>query len=245
MVYALGIDVSKWQALMDWGKAASAGARFAFIRAGSSDGATGANYTDFQFERNAAEAPKKLLVGYYWFFRPEHNAISQAEYFCNLIAGKTAHLPAALDVEVNTKNLSVSIMGVRVKACLEEIERRTGRTPVVYTRASVWNPWLGKPAWAARFPLWVAHYTERPQPFLPSSWPAWTFWQWSADKNGRGPEFGAQSRDIDINRFAGDETALIKFAGLTPPVPAPTNGLSTRQRVARLEKEARARGWPV
>ena len=33
--YVLGCDVSKWQGDMDWQKCAAAGAKYAFIRAGS------------------------------------------------------------------------------------------------------------------------------------------------------------------------------------------------------------------
>jgi GH25 family lysozyme M1 (1,4-beta-N-acetylmuramidase) len=44
--FLLGTDVSKWQGDMNWEKADSAGANFAFIRAGSIDNISGNCYTD-------------------------------------------------------------------------------------------------------------------------------------------------------------------------------------------------------
>ena len=61
-----GIDVSKWQLVMDWMKAKSAGAQFSFIRAGSIS-IGGTLYTDYQFERNAEIAPDFMPVGFYWY----------------------------------------------------------------------------------------------------------------------------------------------------------------------------------
>ena len=97
----LGIDVSKWQLQMDWHKARSAGARFAFIRAGSISNLPGECYTDFQFERNAKIAPEYFPVGFYWYFRPQHDAIKQASYFCNLIRQKRYLLPPVIDLETD------------------------------------------------------------------------------------------------------------------------------------------------
>lgn len=216
MTEIIGIDVSHHQGVMDWAKAAKAGAQFAMIRAGSITALSGELYYDYKFHANADAAPQHLPVGFYWFFRPEWNALKQAEYFCNLIQGKQAKLPAVIDVEVNDKGVSPSIYGLRLKAALDYVEKRTGRTPMIYTRASVWDPWLGKPTWAERFPLWVAHYSLiRAQPYIPYTWKTWTLWQYSADRppNMRGAEFGAQSTSIDINRFNGDAVAFAKFAG--------------------------------
>jgi len=223
MAYALGIDVSRWQGEMKWDVAKAAGAKFSFIRAGSITATAGELYSDYQFERNSSIAPNFLPVGYYWFFRPEHNSILQAEYFCNLIEGKGAKLPAVLDVESNDQNVSEFIYRLRVKLALEYIESRTGRTPIVYTRASVWNPWLGAEIWMQKYPLWVAHYTEiYPQPYIPYAWIDWKFWQWSADKppNMRGAEFGADSPSIDINYYNGDDSAFEAYVGW-PPLPQP------------------------
>jgi len=94
----LGIDASKWQGEMNWSRARSAGARFAFIRAGAISTA-GDCYTDYQFERNSQLAPEYLPVGFYWYFRPQFDPIKQASYFCSLIRSKPWKLPPVLDLE--------------------------------------------------------------------------------------------------------------------------------------------------
>ena len=99
MSNVLGLDVSKWNKELDWRIAASAGARFAFIRAGSISSGTGVPYTDYQFTRNASLAPQYMPVGFYWYFRPYHDPIKQANYFCDLIMGKNWKLPPVLDLE--------------------------------------------------------------------------------------------------------------------------------------------------
>ena len=94
-----GIDVSKWQGEIDWDKAKAAGAQFAFIRAGSVSNVSGTPYEDFQFRRNTQLAPPIMPVGFYWYFRPNQNAIKQAEFFINLIRDQDWKLYPVVDVE--------------------------------------------------------------------------------------------------------------------------------------------------
>src|SRR3990167_761278 len=61
----LGVDVSHWQAKrdvvpvihMDWAKCQEAGAKFAFIRAGSINAVNGICYEDYEFQYNSEVAP--------------------------------------------------------------------------------------------------------------------------------------------------------------------------------------------
>ena len=56
---------------------------------------------------------------------------------------------------------------------------------------------------------------------LPSNFDTWVFWQFSADGNGRGPEFGASSKSIDLNYFNGDLAAFNAYIGEPPQNPYP------------------------
>ena len=74
--------------------------------------------------------------------------------------------------------------------------------------------------------LWIARYN----PFLdhpwgdaykypilkPEDWDTWLFWQWSAGGNGRGAEFGAKSKSIDLNYFNGDQVAFDAYVNKPP-----------------------------
>ena len=95
----LGVDVSKWQGDMNWDQCASAGAGFAFVRAGSIDNTSGNCYTDYQFIRNISLAPDYIPTGCYWYFRPNHDPIRQADYFSDLIGEEAWLIPPVLDLE--------------------------------------------------------------------------------------------------------------------------------------------------
>jgi len=200
-----GIDVSKWQGVIDWQKAYDAGARFAFIRAGSADSSTCEPYTDSQFERNSVEAFKAgIHADYYWFFRPNCDANIQAQYFSNLMLGKEAHMYPVADVEV-TGGLTPKGVHDRVWIFLDEIKEQIGRTTMVYTSPGFWNSNVSRNAWVHEYPLWVAHWGVT-NPFLPYDWSDYnvdyTFWQTHVGDDG--PEYGMESQGLDHNVYNGD-----------------------------------------
>lgn len=221
-MYTLGIDVSHWQGTMDFAKAKSAGAEFAFLRAGSINYVTGIPYTDYQFERNSEEALKHFdHVGYYWFWRANQDPIVQADYFCDLIKWKTWDLAPVADIEASN-GVDPAILTTKAKKFIDRIEANLNVKPIIYTRASFWNIATTKPSWSLAYDLWVARYIALTHPwgdgkFIPYPWgPAlngWEYWQFSADGNGRGAEFGADSADIDLNY------KRIPFTTTPPPTP--------------------------
>ena len=61
--YILGLDVSKWNGVIDWEAVKKAGIQFVIIRAGY-----GTGYVDPYFKRNIEAAiENNLLIGVYWF----------------------------------------------------------------------------------------------------------------------------------------------------------------------------------
>ena len=217
-----GIDVSKWQGKMDWKMARHAGIQFAFIKAGGA-GIHG-NYEDRHFERNADECAKLAIpVGYYWFFDPTLDAKEQADFFWNQVKDKPRHLPLVLDLETAKDSTPRKITNRAVSFSLR-IKERSLSFPMVYSRASFLNMSTVKSAHWAKMELWIARYTVRRKPWgnnndpsylKPPHWDRWVFWQYSADGNGRGAEFGAESKSIDINYFYGNEADFSKYAGVT------------------------------
>ena len=223
----LGIDVSKWQLLMDWLIAKAAGAKFAFIRAGFT-GYTGSINTDPQFERNAEIAPDFMPVGFYWYFRPQFNPEKQADYFCDLIREKDWKLPPVLDLEAAGELAPVDVTESAASFVLR-VNENLGVIPLLYSRGA----WLNKNTvpddLMKLMDLWIARYTFKKKPWgnllpypdwpgiKPRDYPEWLFWQWSADGNGRGPEFGASSKSIDLNRYNGDQAAFDDYYKTEPP----------------------------
>lgn len=164
-----GIDVSHWQGAIDWPRVADDGVAFAFIKA-----TEGGDYTDPRFAENWAGAARAGVVrGAYHFYRPQTDAVAQAEHFLRTVPLRAGDLPPVLDVEV-TDGRTPATIAAGVRTWLETMERATGRRPIVYTRASFWTAQMG--SGFGEYPLWVAHYGVA-RPNVPAGWSGWTFWQ--------------------------------------------------------------------
>lgn len=215
--YTLGVDVSKYQGKMDWAKASNAGAKFAIIRAGY--GYTSPN-TDTEFERNATIAVDYLPVGFYWYWKPSLSATTQADYFCNLIKNKRWKIRPVIDVEI-TDGLSTTVMRDRLKEFVNRIKYNLSVDPLIYTRTSMFDPGVATdPLWGT-LGLWIARYsTTLTHPWgdgylNPRDWEIFDFWQFSADGNGQGSTFGAESSAIDLDYFNGTIDKFYAYIGTT------------------------------
>jgi lysozyme len=226
-----GIDVSTWQGEMDWQKASDAGAKFAFIRAGSCTSDTGFCYTDYEFIRNATFAPELMPVGYYWYFRPQHQPLNQADYFSNLVNQEDWLIPPVADIE-NDGGLSPAAYADAIKAFLDRVESLTTIRPLIYTSNSKWSQVEPRSYWPT-YDLWVAHYTASPEPLLPEAWASWRFWQHTSA--GDGDIYGADSAYIDLNWFYGDENDLHEYLNIKPVVPLIVEVISWRNSVLHDE----------
>ena len=133
-----GTDVSKWQGEIDWQKAKSAGAQFAIIRAGSIDNIAGNCYEDTQFRRNAELAPQAMPTGFYWYFRPNWNALIQADFFCDLIQDKSWKIYPVIDVEEHASMTKTAVASA-VWSVTNRVYQRTGVRPMIYASAGFWN----------------------------------------------------------------------------------------------------------
>ena len=99
-----GIDVSTWQAGLNWDTAIKEGVKFAILRAGFTGDKDGVSKkVDNQFEIFYKEATKrKLPVGAYWFSRATSYEAGQAEakyMYENCLKDKQFEYPIAIDIE--------------------------------------------------------------------------------------------------------------------------------------------------
>ncbi len=224
----LGIDVSKWNLEMNWSIAKAAGAKFAFVRAGSISTAA-ACYTDRQFIRNARIAPEYMPIGFYWYFRPQFNAEKQADYFCELIQQKDYKLQPVLDLETDGYETPAQITKSAGDFALR-VNQNLGVLPILYSRGAWLNQYTVPDPLLKILNLWIARYTSKKKPWgniLPwPDWPGvkprdfneWLFWQFSAKGNGRGKEFGATATgaaiSMDLNYYNGTQEELDRYAGV-------------------------------
>jgi lysozyme len=195
------IDVSRHQGVMNWARAANAGCVAAVARA--TKGLQGPNYPgyDEQFVANwAGMKSEGIRRGAYHLFMPELDPKKQADWFVSIVQDQPEW--AVVDVELNVKAVPRATFWERLLECCIRIDRYWPGSVVIYTRASFWGPVLGGAPWPLG-KLWVAHYTQAARPVIPQSWGDWLLWQYSADENRRGGEFGAQSAAIDLSRYNG------------------------------------------
>ena len=205
-----GIDVSHWQGEIGWDAVADGGVEFAFIKA-----TEGGDYTDPRFTANWAGARRAgALRGAYHFFRPQTDAMAQAAHFLRTVPLAPGDLPPVLDVEV-TDGRSLDAVAAGVRTWLQEVERATGRRPILYTRASFWTAQMGEGF--GGYPLWVAHYGVA-SPNVPAGWSGWTFWQHSDAGRVEGISGG-----VDLDWFNGDREALEAFVA-TGQIPESARG---------------------
>lgn len=208
-----GIDVSMWQANIDFSKVKAAGYEIVYIKA-----TEGFNIKDKKFEQNYKNAKANgLKVGVYHFFNPRQNAISQADAFYNAIKDKDIDCKLAIDVETSN-GTDKDTLARMVCNFADAIIANTGLEVVVYTYTSFANTSLGKAV--SKYPAWIAEYGSK----APKSNAIWGTnyigWQYSST----GKVSGSGSTDTDLDYFTNDIYLLSKKPSGTdtPPIVVPT-----------------------
>lgn len=125
-----GIDVSAWQAEVDWEAVKNDGIEFAMIRLGYNT-----NNLDKYYQRNMKEAEKvQIPVGVYYYSKAtnEEEAVRDAEFVIENLKGYKVSYPVAIDLEDKAQeNLSKEEVGKIAKAFVDEVAS-AGYTPMVY-----------------------------------------------------------------------------------------------------------------
>lgn len=216
---AQGIDVSHHNGTINWDQVRASGMTFAFIKASQ-----GQRFRDRKFIDNVQGARKAgLLVGAYHFVdatTPEA-ARAEAVHFASTLelagGAGTFELPPVMDYENNPGSLGKAGINAVAKAFLSELERLTGREPIVYTGNSFATNFDTS---FSAYKLWVARYSRR----LPSPTPAWNKWDfWQYSESGTVP--GIQGA-VDLNEYAGTlEELKQEFMNLGGPEEPVTHGI--------------------
>ncbi len=208
--YIEGVDVSHWQNTINWSRVAAAGKSFAIIKASEST-----TYVDPLFATNRANAQAAgLWTGAYHFARPDatpNDALLEAGHFADTVRLGTHDLVPALDLEA-AGGLSVAALQTWVTTWLNEVTRRTGSRPMIYTSPAFWTKYMGDTpalADAGYKTLWVAHWGVS-SPTVPArNWggKGWTFWQYS----NCGTVSGITGC-VDLDRYRGVDLAAQAFS---------------------------------
>ncbi|MDY7989743.1 GH25 family lysozyme [Paenibacillus polymyxa] len=208
---ARGIDVSRYQGKIDWKAVKADGISFAFVKASQ-----GQRYVDPTFITNAKGAKGAgVLLGSYHFLDATSvdAAKAEARHFAEVLeqvgGGKSLDLPPVMDYENNPGNLSKTLISAVALAFLLELERLTGRKPIIYTGnafAANFNASLGG------YPLWIARYSDTRVPSDTVTGKRWDIWQYSDS----GKVAGIKG-NVDMNEYDGTADELRKrFDAVVP-----------------------------
>ena len=212
---ARGIDVSQWQADIDWQAVADSEVEFCFIRSSVGDRIDSCWETNYQGARAAG-----LLVGAYHYIEPFTG--NQAGTFARAVAGKTLALGCWADIEHD--DLTADKCANFFKYAEPQIDHEIG----IYSSAYKFDRY-GTPAWAKGRLLWVADWLGNLEPILPDAWDEWEFWQTTSD----GAVPGIEGR-VDLDVYAGTSAELQDKYG---------NGGEPVGDVRVFDKDGNERDW--
>lgn len=163
-----GVDVSHHNGVVDWTELASRNVKFAYIKA-----TQGTNFRDPTFTRNWAGAAVMRRGAYHFLSARAGTGKQQAVSFLALLQAtgglRPEDLAPVLDMEWDMvtasgnptdrwASFSPDQIAVEATAWLTEVERVTGRRPIIYTAASWWNPRLKSNTSLRRYTHWIADY---------------------------------------------------------------------------------------
>jgi len=253
----LGTDTSHWAGKIDFNIMYNAGARFWYTKATDANKYSGWQFEDSKFMKFCTDAfdHGKLLTGCYHWLQPSVDPTVAAKFYLERYKRFPFHLPPIMDFEepLVLQTRKFSDYAWRAQVWLEYVKHQTGRVPFIYTAKWYTEQFDDKLlSWMKDYPVIIADYTcwsntfkylwckeprRKPYPWLDD----WSMWQFSADGNRRGKEFGVGSGDIDLNYWHNDMNSLLAFCGLdtvpTPPVEEPTDPTQPPEEVSMSQKK--------
>jgi lysozyme len=219
-----GIDISVWQhpngQSIDFARLKS-DFDISFVIIKSSDGGLRGNENAkkwFPIDSAAAKA-QGLIVGGYHYALPgnmDPNTITDAKLQARRAVEQAngaaiGDLPLTLDIEELPCGWTITRLAKWTSAFLEEAERITGRTPIIYANGSFIARLEDAGASdLARYPLWLAKWGPKlgTDPRENRIWNNnWTIWQFTAD----GQIDAVPSNSTDLNIFNGTKEEFQSF----------------------------------
>lgn len=199
-----GIDVSKWN-----GKEVSEivpADSLTFVICKATQGLTG---IDPDFKTNLAAIKKQgLISGAYHFYQVGDDPNTQAAHFWNTIgANGGIDIAPVVDIEqgslpkgkANTTTIQKNLL-----VFLKALEKSCGKVPMIYTGAAFGEQYLNNPVFA-KYPLWLAEYTQSSKPKVPKTWAKTGYKIW---QRSDGYKINSTTTDFDV--YFGTKSNLTK-----------------------------------
>jgi lysozyme len=199
-----GIDISRYQGVVDFDLARRGGTRFVFIKATEGGDYVDPAFADNWYRARAAGMPRAAYHFMYWC----RTASEQAAWFEKNVPNDPDALPPVLDVEWNNhsqtcpKKLDPAEAFEKVRVMLELMERYTGKLPIIYTDINFHRDVLAGHHLPNTY--WLRSVAAEPHERYDER--GFTFWQWTQT----GTMLGVRG-EVDRNAFFGTEDQWTNF----------------------------------
>ena len=205
-ILTMGVDVARYQGIIDWQQVADSGLDFAMVRVGYRTKVDGEMKEDSCARYNLQEAAKaEIPLGVYYFSTAisEKEAIAEAEWVVEQIEGYPITYPVVYDCEGYEEedsrqySLTKSQRTDIALAFLKTIEKHGYEGMFYSSRNEMHNEAKWEVSRISRdYKIWVAQYPEQPYPQTPEStyFDEHHMWQYSTTGNVPGI-----SQNVDLN----------------------------------------------
>ena len=202
---AYGIDISKYQGdEIDFIEKKQDTLTFVICKA-----TEGITTTDPDFRNNWAAITKKGFTrGAYHFYHCIDDPIKQANHFLDAVDSfARTDFPPIIDFEETSVSSTCPFSQIEknLLTFLQTIEKKTGRTPIIYTDNNTGEKYLNNTAFQ-KYPLFIADYNNAGPPRLPGAWKNqnWALWQ-------KSESYKIHSTTDDFDIFNGTIDELRRF----------------------------------
>lgn len=198
-----GIDISRWNGHALTEITPEDSITFIICKATQS-----VDYEDPDFKSNWEMAKEKNFIrGAYHFYIYGEDPTKQAEHFWSVISRlDSTDMAPVLDIEEESlpahENVDKVNLQVDLLQFLKRLEELSGRAPMVYVDVSFANKYLSNKSFA-KYPLWVAEYTNSTQPKTPETWKETGYKIWQ-----KSDHYDIDSHHTDFDLFKGQKDEL-------------------------------------
>ncbi len=216
---AVGIDVARYQGVIDWQQVAASGVQFAMVRVGYRTQVSGQICEDSTAKYNMQEATKNgIKIGAYFFSTAtnEAEALEEADWTADYISRYQITYPVAYNCEGFTSPDSRQYgldKDTRSRVALAFLDGISGHgyTPMFYAAK---NEMEGDKDWnmssiSTKYKVWVSQYPTSPYPQTISSSYSGAHAMWQYTNRGIIPGI-PKSVDMNVAYFGYDEAAEAK-----------------------------------
>ena len=156
---SFGIDVSHHQGDIDWETLFKKEEYDTIIQFVYCKATEGNSHVDTKWEINRTTLNNMGIPnGAYHFFRSKDKPKPQVDHFLNYWKKREVDLPPVLDVE--TEGLSDLDLRAKMTIWLEEVEKRTGMRPIIYTSLHFFESKFSH--YFPDYKFWIAAYSQEP-----------------------------------------------------------------------------------